>query len=284
MAGMSTQNPNQNPNEPTDRPSWGSSWDAVGRPDQPGPGQSPQGTPAQPGAARPEPEQAAPTGAAPESEATIPGFQPSGPASASTASRPGTGEWQDPGWTDPPPNQWQTGWHTSAQYPGPAGHPQQQPGQAWQQPTAGHDAPGGEWVPAPGPRPRRDSVARSFLGALFDLDFRRYVTPQIVRILYILSIAAVALYWIGSVVMLFAMARSTSLLTGQTSTNGGIAFVAVLDLLFGWIFALAVVALIRMQYEYMIAIIRTSEYARDITAHLGAGDAGGSTPGEGGRS
>lgn len=43
---------------------------------------------------------------------------------------------------------------------------------------------------------------------------------------------------------------------------------AVLDLLFGWILALISLAFVRMQFEFVMALIRTSEYARDIKAHL----------------
>lgn len=270
MTAMSSDNwnQNQNPNEPNAQPPWGSSWDAVGgaNPADPaGPSQQPAGPqgPVQPDAGRPQPAGSA-------SEPTNPGLRP-GPASQASAPQPGGG-WQEPGWATPPQNQWQTGWNTSTPAPGTPGYGDQQPGQGWQAPT-GQGWAGSSWAQAPAAKSQRASGVSTFFRALFDLDFRRYVTPQIVRILYILSIVGVGLYWIGSVFVLFAAARSTSVFTGETSTNGGMVFLAVLDLLFGWIFALAVIALIRMQYEYMIALIRTSEYARDIKAHLGAPDA-----------
>ena len=271
MAGMSTQNWNQNPNEPNDQASWGSSWDAVGRPNPPQPGQPPEGIPGQPGPTRPYPGQPLPNGSA--SEPTIPGFQPGVPASQPTAPPPGEGNWVAPGWNAPQQDQWQTGWHNSTQQPDGPRYGDQPAGQQWQ-PPPGQAWAGDDWNRTPAPRPARTSPLAGFLSALFDLDFRRYVTPQIVRILYILSIIAVGLYWIGSVITLFAASRSTSVLTGQTTTNGGVVFLAVLDLLIGWIFALAAIALVRMQYEYILALIRTSEYARDIKAHLGAPNAG----------
>lgn len=110
--------------------------------------------------------------------------------------------------------------------------------------------------------------------ALFDLSFTKYVTPSIVKVLYIISIIGVGLYWIGSVIALFIAGQTMNPYTGEMQTNDPWMFLAWSDLLFGWIFALAVIALIRMQYEYIVALIRTSEYARDIKAKLEAPDTG----------
>ncbi len=253
---MSNENWNQNPNDPNAQRPWGSSWDAVG----------------QPGGSQPEQPEGA-SGAPQGSPGPQPGpqaSQPGAPLSQPSASQPTPAGWENSGWGAPPQGQWQTGWNASTQYP----EQQQRPPQGWQQqPPTGQGVAGGQWAPVPARAPRGEGAFVQFFRALFDFDFRRYVTPQIVRILYILSIVAVGLYWIGSVFVLFASARSTSVFTGTETTNGGVVFLAVLDLLFGWIFALAVIALIRMQYEFMTAMIRTSEYARDIHAHLGAGEA-----------
>ncbi len=265
---MSTENWNQNPNDPNAQRPWGSSWDAVGQPGGSGPEQ-PGGQ--QPGGSQPgQPER--PTGAfGPQLSGSAnppgaPGAQQGTPASQPSAPQPTPPGWENSGWGVPPQGQWQTGWNSSTQYP-----EQQPPGWQQQAPT-GQGFAGGQWAPAPARPPRGTGAFGLFFKALFDFDFRRYVTPQIVKILYILSIIAVGIYWIGSVFVLFGSARSTSVFTGRSSTNGAIVFLAVLDLLFGWIFALAAIALVRMQYEYILALIRTSEYARDIRAHLGAVD------------
>lgn len=269
MTAMSSDNWNQNPTEPNGQRSWGSSWDAVGGSGSSDPASLSQQPTGPQGPIQPDVGGSQPLGSA--SEPSTPVVQPSGPGSQPSASQPGGR--QEPAWGTPRENQWQTGWNAATPQPGTPPYAEQQPGQVWQTPAGQGWQPASWTQTAPG-RPQGTSAVSTFFKALFDLDFRRYVTPQIVRILYILAIIAVGLYWIGSVITLFAAARSTSVFTGQTTTNGGLVFLAVLDLLFGWIFALAAIALVRMQAEYILALIRTSEYARDIKAHLGAPDAG----------
>lgn len=219
-------------------PAWGSSWDAVGQ------------NPATPGS---QPNQSQPSASQPVS-------QPS--------ATPG---WENTGWTP-----------TQAQNPGAWQQGAADPNQQWNQTAPVYPTPNAQpwdqnatqqWGAA-APAPKPTGGIGGFIRALFDLNFRKYVTPSIVKVLYVISIIGVAIYWIGTVIALFAASRQTSVFTGETRTNGGVMTLAVLDLLFGWIFALAAIALVRMQYEYMVALIRTSEYARDIKAKLGAPDAG----------
>ena len=87
-----------------------------------------------------------------------------------------------------------------------------------------------------------------FFKALFDFGFHHFVTPSIIKIVYAISVVMIALSWL---IMAFVVMADNKV--------GGIFL-----LLLGWIPALLSIALTRVQLEYMVALIRTSEYARDI--------------------
>ena len=119
------------------------------------------------------------------------------------------------------------------QQPDPYG--QQQPDPYAQQPD-----PYGQQYGGPGGQPPR----KGFFGSLFDFSFEHFVTPMLVKVVYILAIVGMALAWLFWVVAAF--------------TQGGAGFgVAVLVL--GPIAGLVYLCLIRMTLEFYIAITRMSQ-------------------------
>lgn len=117
-------------------------------------------------------------------------------------------------------------------------YPQQPYGQ---QPAYGGGGPGG-----PGGR----AEAKGFFGALFDFSFNHFVTPRIVKVVYVLALVVLVLAYV-----VFVIAG----LAGETPGVG------VVFLLLGWIPFLLYLALIRMTLEFYYAIVRMSE---DINARL----------------
>jgi hypothetical protein len=88
-----------------------------------------------------------------------------------------------------------------------------------------------------------------FFAALFDFSFNSFVTPKIVKLVYVLATIAVALFYLVFVISAFAK-------------NAG---AGVLVLLIGAVVALVYLAFIRMTLEFYFAIVRMSQ---DINERL----------------
>ncbi|MGH3928635.1 MAG: DUF4282 domain-containing protein [Pseudonocardiaceae bacterium] len=82
-----------------------------------------------------------------------------------------------------------------------------------------------------------------FFGALFDFGFNHFVTPSIIKVIYVLGLIGIALGYLFFVITGFA----------------GSAIVGIIALLFGPIVALLYLALFRMMLEFYVAVIRMSE-------------------------
>lgn len=148
-------------------------------------------------------------------------------------------------------------WSPSGQQPGyPAGAGQPQPGQypagQYPQQGGGFGAPPGGYPPAPPSQPSAPK-GPGFLQNLFDLTFTRFVTPTIIKVVYLLVIAVVVIWYLGAIIGGFA---------------SGAPGMGIVALLLGWIPALLAIAISRMQLEYIVALIRTSEYSRDLRDHF----------------
>ncbi|MBA2738756.1 MAG: DUF4282 domain-containing protein [Nocardioidaceae bacterium] len=115
-----------------------------------------------------------------------------------------------------------------------------------QQPPAygGQPPTGGGHSPYPGGADNQDSSAKGFFAALFDFSFTHFVTPKIVKVVYILATVAMVVFYL---ILVVAGLFSDSPLVG------------VLVLLLGWIPFLIYLALIRMTLEFYYALIRMSE-------------------------
>ena len=82
-----------------------------------------------------------------------------------------------------------------------------------------------------------------FLSAMFDYSFGRYITPSVVKVVYIIVTVLVALAWLAGIAAAF-----------QASVWAGILYLA-----FGWIIALVYLAIARITLEFFMAVISVSE-------------------------
>jgi hypothetical protein len=94
-----------------------------------------------------------------------------------------------------------------------------------------------------GPPPARQPQVRGFFGALFDFSFNHFVTPLIIRVLYVLGLIGIALGYLWFVVIAF--------IAGAVQ--------GVVTLLFGLIIAFIYLAFWRVILEFYLAVVRMSE-------------------------
>lgn len=96
--------------------------------------------------------------------------------------------------------------------------------------------------PPPGAIPPNN--AKGFLGALFDFKFEHFITPMIVKFVYVLSTVALGLVW-----LFFLLAALAS----------GSPALGLVVLLVGPVLFILYLAFIRMTLEFYLAIVRMSE-------------------------
>ena len=95
----------------------------------------------------------------------------------------------------------------------------------------------------PAPPPPGTPQGKGFFGALFDFSFEHFVTPMIVKVVYILSIIALGVGWL------------VFLAAGFSQGAGSGLFVLIL----GPIAIILYLCLIRMTLEFYLAITRMSQ-------------------------
>ena len=154
-----------------------------------------------------------------------PGYGPTPPPSYGPSPTPSYGPSPTPGYGPSP---------TAGGQPGYAGYQ-----------TA--PAPGSSLGPATpqvgAPKPKDDNP----FAALLDFEFRRYATPGLIKIIYIVLLVAIGLS------MLFGLASGLSMLSSQWTAGVG-----VLTMLASGVGAIVSVLLVRIGLEYAIATIRMS--------------------------
>ena len=91
------------------------------------------------------------------------------------------------------------------------------------------------------PRPRTEGAG--FFTALFDFSFTNFVTPILVRFVYLLATVALVVSWLIFVFVGFAQSVGTG-------------FVA---LILGPVFVIIYLAVIRMTLEFYLSVVRMSE-------------------------
>ncbi|MDO8145352.1 MULTISPECIES: DUF4282 domain-containing protein [Isoptericola] len=95
---------------------------------------------------------------------------------------------------------------------------------------------------------------KGLLGSLFDFSFSNYVTPKIVKIVYVILTVLIAIGWLFSFI-----AGVVTLFSDQW-------YVGLVTILFGWIAALVYLAVWRIGLEVFQAVVNISEkmnhYAR----------------------
>lgn len=94
---------------------------------------------------------------------------------------------------------------------------------------------------SPTPLPRTDTAG--FFRALFDFSFSEFITPKVVKAVYVLATIVLALAWLVFFISAFSQSAGAGILV----------------FLFGGIGAVLYLALIRMTLEFYLAIVRMSE-------------------------
>jgi len=94
-------------------------------------------------------------------------------------------------------------------------------------------------VPPPGGPP----PTKGFFGALFDFSFEYFVTPMIVKVVYIIAIIALGTVWLVFLAAGFAQGAGAGLVV----------------LLLGPVAIVLYLALIRMTLEFYLAVTRMSQ-------------------------
>lgn len=87
------------------------------------------------------------------------------------------------------------------------------------------------------------SDSSGFISALFDFTFTRFVTPMLVRFVYLLATVALVASWLAFVITAFI-------------TNVGLGLFA---LIIGPIILIIYLAIIRMTLEFYLSVVRMSE-------------------------
>src|SRR4051794_24735280 len=153
---------------------------------------------------------------------------PGAPGGEYQPGQPGQQGWQ--GGQQPPP--YPSGFGQQQQPPPPAWGGYQQPGQQ-QQP--------GAFGPPPGqPGGQQGAQGNSPFAALFDFEFNSFATPAVVKILYIVGMVLIGLFYIGGLIGGFAQGVGPGLLA----------------LIIGGIFALFALILFRVTLEFYYALVR----------------------------
>jgi hypothetical protein len=95
---------------------------------------------------------------------------------------------------------------------------------------------------APPPGPSQPS-GKGFFGALFDFSFQHFVTPMLVKVVYILATVALVVGWLFWLVAGF---------TQDAAFGIGV-------LVLGPVVLLIYLALVRMTLEFYLSVVRMSE-------------------------
>ena len=99
-----------------------------------------------------------------------------------------------------------------------------------------------------------DSPPTVSVGALFDLSFTQFITPSVIKVIYLLGILMLGLLWIVGII--------------ASLTQGFMAFLGML--VFGTIVLLIYLLMMRVWLELIAVIFRIGDNAKAIASSLGA--------------
>lgn len=135
------------------------------------------------------------------------------------------------------------------------GYPQQQGG--FGQPQQQYGQPGFA------PQPAAAQPKKGF-GALFDLDFGRFVTPEIAKVTWLLGVGAAVIAWLGPTIRQF-------LVLGAYEGSSGL-LPAIGMLVFGWIPALFFIAVLRVGLDAVVKLGANADSTHAIEEKLADAD------------
>ncbi|GAA4918343.1 DUF4282 domain-containing protein [Streptomonospora salina] len=146
-----------------------------------------------------------------------------------------------------------SGYSDPAGYPGQPGQPGASgPQQGRQQPP--HQPPYG--APGPGPAAPPPAAGPNFVTALFDFEFRSFVTTRITKVLFVLGLVLIAISTLSGIVGSFDL----------ISHNALAGLLALLGALVGGAVS---VLLTRVVLEVLIVLFRISEHLAALRARSG---------------
>lgn len=94
-----------------------------------------------------------------------------------------------------------------------------------------------------------------FFGALFDFEFRRFVTIDFVKIIYIIYLVFAALMWVGGLLVAF----------GGFAKGAGIGLLMLIGwLIFGTLWALFQVVISRVMLEVLVSVVRIAQNTTEL--------------------
>jgi len=158
-------------------------------------------------------------------------------------SQPGYGQEPNAGQAGSPPHPSSPPPHSAPPPPPPPGYGSPQQGYAPAGPPGPPQGAGG-YAPAPPPPPVSAGVgAKGFLGSLFDFSFTTFVTPKMIRVLYILITVVLGLGYVAFVVGAFLQGVGRGLLV----------------LVAGAVVALFYLVFARVALEFYMAVFRMSD-------------------------
>ncbi|MCL2535297.1 MAG: DUF4282 domain-containing protein [Nocardiaceae bacterium] len=128
----------------------------------------------------------------------------------------------------------------------PPGYPQPGPGQSVPPPPG---PPFGGFAPAPPAPGQPGQSPSSFLAALFDYNFNSYVTPKVVKVVYIL------------VTIFMGLGALSFAVSGFVGDNPALGIVTLIVGALGFIVMLA---LVRISLEFYVAVIKISEDVKEL--------------------
>lgn len=108
--------------------------------------------------------------------------------------------------------------------------------------------------PQPPPPDTGGTQAKGFVGALFDFRFDNFVTPRIVRSLYVLITIAIAVGYLAAATAAYRV---------------GAGFGTFMLLIVGPVVSLIYLALARVTLEFILAGVRMSQDIRDMRGGSG---------------
>lgn len=112
-------------------------------------------------------------------------------------------------------------------------------------------------------------MQKGFLGSLFDLSFTSFVTPRLIKVLYVMTLVILAVAYVVIAVSIFTSGGTTRTdINGYTYESGGgnIAFGIVWLLVLGPLFLIFYTLLYRVVFELVMVIFRIFENTRDQLA------------------
>ena len=101
---------------------------------------------------------------------------------------------------------------------------------------------------------------RGFFGELFDLSFRDFITPRIIRVVYVLAIVLAALWCLTLVFGGFGTIAAASQFSGfGVGPNGTLIFFGIVEIVAAPVAFIVLSISIRVYLEFAMAVFRIAD-------------------------